>query len=154
MENYYYDHWKDAVEEWAPIFKERWPNFTIKEIAQRGCGWSSGQTPVLIIPSFLDRMQKLRDCMGVPLHISSWYRSPAYNQQVASSGPEGPHTTGRAVDIRISGGAVNELLYFAYKCGFLGIGEKQKGDYSGRFIHLDDLEDHETKGPRPHNWSY
>lgn len=30
--------------------------------------------------------------------ITSWYRSPAVNMAVASSGPDGPHTSGSAVD--------------------------------------------------------
>lgn len=153
---YYYEQWKFAAEckEWEKRFKKDWPNFSLKEIAQRNQGHSQGQTPVLIIPSFLDRLQELRHYMGMPLKITSWYRSPAYNASISSTGEDGPHTTGRAVDIALSGGNVNKLLYFAHKTGFTGIGVKQKGSYSGRFIHLDDLGNDETAGPRPHTWSY
>jgi hypothetical protein len=35
---------------------------------------------------------------GEKFLITSWYREPAYNMQVASSGANGPHTTGNAVD--------------------------------------------------------
>lgn len=143
----HYAHWKDALEEWQSSFHALWPNFTIKEIAQRGKGWDTGLTPVLIVPDFLDRVQRLRNKCGFPLGVTSWYRSPAYNAKVSSTGTNGPHTTGRAVDLNVSRKNAYIVLKCAFEIGFTGIGVNQKGD--GRFIHLDDLED-----GRPTCWSY
>lgn len=44
------------------------------------------------------------------------------------------------------------LLDAALQAGFMGIGVNQKGG-SGRFIHLDDIEDSPDR-PRPTIWSY
>lgn len=151
---YYYDNWKDAEKAWGKTFEKRWSNFSIKEVAQRGPGWEQGNTPVVIIPDTLDRLQKLRNYCGFAFPVSSWYRSPEYNDKVSSTGKDGPHTTGRALDINVFGGDATLLIYYAHKVGFTGIGVNQKGRYAGRFIHLDDLENHETKGNRPWQWSY
>lgn len=151
---YFYKNWKDAERDWQKTFNKRWPNFSIKEIAQHGPGHSNGKTPVIIMPDTLDRLQLLRNYCGFPFRITSAYRSPEYNSKVSSTGEHGPHTTGRAFDINVYGEKVNILIYFAHKVGFTGIGVKQKGPYASRFVHIDDLENHETNGPRPWAWSY
>ena len=151
MTEIYKPHWQDALEYWD---SDRWPNFSVKEIAQRSSGWDKGRTPVKIIPSFVDKVQKLRTLVNEPLRISSWYRGPVYNNSISSTGTSGPHTTGRAVDIACHGETAYTVLRLAYTIGFTGIGVKQKGDINGRFIHLDDLQENETKGPRPWIWSY
>jgi uncharacterized protein YcbK (DUF882 family) len=68
--------------------------------------------------------------------------------RVSTTGPNGPHTTGRATDFGISHVRALELLRHAVGMAFTGIGINQKG--SGRFIHLDDLD----TVPRPHIWTY
>jgi len=151
---YYYKHWKDAGRTWNKIFEGNWSNFSIKEIAQRGPGHEKGNTPVVIMPDTIDRLQLLRNYCGFPLLITSAYRSPEYNDKVSGTGRDGPHTTGRAFDINIFGGDVTTLIYFAHKVGFTGFGEKQHGPYADRMVHIDDLLDHETEGPRPWNWTY
>lgn len=151
-----YKQWKDALPEWQEKFNNSWPNFSVKEIAQRENHnhWINGLTPVLIVPSAMDRLQLLRNYCKFPLEITSGYRSPEYNNSISSTGLYGPHTTGRAFDIRCYGGQVNEVLYYAHKVGFTGIGVKQHGPYNERFIHVDDLNDNETEGKRPWTWSY
>ena len=151
MTQIYEAHWRDAKSKWDA---DRWPNFSVKEIAQRSSGWEKERTPVLIIPDFVDKIQELRELIGKPLKISSWYRGPVYNNTISSTGTNGPHTTGRAVDIACHGDLAYNVLRLAYLVGFTGIGVKQKGNISGRFIHLDDLAENETKGPRPWIWSY
>ena len=87
--------------------------------------------------------------MGEPLILSSAYRCPAYNDTISSSGTTGAHTTGCAVDIKISRDSAFKLLSLAPALGFTGIGVNQKGH--SRFIHLD------TVGKpflRPTIWSY
>ena len=61
------------------------------------------------------------------------------------------HTTGKAADIAVSREDAFHLLSLALSKGFTGIGVQQKG--SGRFIHLDTIENSEGR-PRPTVWSY
>lgn len=84
-----------------------------------------------------------------PMRVSSAYRCPAYNTQVSSTGENGPHTTGQAMDFLVSGKDAHKLLGLAMDYGFTGIGISQKGPHSSRFIHLDNLTLN-----RPWIWSY
>ncbi len=86
---------------------------------------------------FVERLNELRDKLGYPLRISSGYRCPEHNNNVSSTGIDGPHTTGKAADILINYNAARELLSLAV--AFSGIGINQKGPPGARFIHLDDL---------------
>lgn len=137
------DHWRD-VEGW------HWSNFSPREMAERSEGWERGNTPILIVPEFMDRLQAVRNACGFPLSVTSGYRSPEYNAQVSRSGPGGVHTTGRAVDIQIFGAPALRLVEYALRYGFTGIGVNQSGHHLGRFIHLDDVQD----ARRPALWSY
>ena len=133
-----YDSWRDVPKDvW------RWSSFSPEEMACKGTG------TILIIPEFMDKLQALRDAVG-PLAVSSGFRSFQYNAEIG--GAVGVHDSGRAVDLIVDRALAYNVLAIAPALGFLGIGIKQKGN--GRFIHLDDLKNHETKGPRPTVWSY
>jgi uncharacterized protein YcbK (DUF882 family) len=126
----------------------RWPHVNLThEWACQGTG------KILIVPEFLDLFEELRARMGVPLHITSGYRSPEHNLRVATTGPEGPHTTGQAVDIAIQGFAWVQLVAAAVDLGYTGFGIKQTGAQAGRFIHLDTLTNKPGR-PRPAQWFY
>ena len=99
----------------------------------------------------MDRMQLLRDYCGLPLTITSGYRSPLHSIEAAKAAP-GTHSMGRAVDIACSGIQAFKILTEALAVGFTGIGVKQKGEH--RFLHLDDLKPGEHTAPRPAIWSY
>jgi uncharacterized protein YcbK (DUF882 family) len=103
--------------------------------------------------SFMLLMDDLRNSYGHPIRISSGYRCPDYNSNVSSTGRDGPHTTGSAADILISGGQAFDLLFFIMQQGFSGVGVAQKGLHSGRFLHVDTLT---SKGnrTRPWIWTY
>ena len=105
-------------------------------------------------PDFMDALDDFRHATGIPMAISSGYRCPQYNSQVSSTGSDGPHTTGRAVDIQLVGDKVFYVLKLLEDFGFTGIGLAQKGKHSSRFLHIDNLKDHETSGPRPWVWTY
>jgi uncharacterized protein YcbK (DUF882 family) len=127
--------------------KKRWPNFSESELSCKHCKQSK------FSPEFLDKLQRLRGVMNAPLKISSAYRCPEHNQAVSSTGPDGPHTTGRAVDIKTYGAEAQKIIFVALNLGFTGIGVNQKGPVEKRFIHLDDLPN-SPRFQRPTIWSY
>lgn len=85
-----------------------------------------------------------------PFVVASAYRCPAHNNDVSTTGKTGPHTTGKAMDIRIDGTAARLLLDAAVRYSFEGIGIQQQGARGRRFIHLDMME--RPEGPVV--WSY
>lgn len=98
---------------------------------------------------FMKRLVAMREALDFPFVVTSGYRCPEYNSSISSTGMGGPHTTGRAVDIAISGENADKLVGSSYEHGMTGRGINQKGDK--RFIHLDDLP---SPRPRPRIWSY
>jgi uncharacterized protein YcbK (DUF882 family) len=128
-----------------PAGEWRWPHFKPAELQCKGDG------KLLIVPAFMDRLERLRAEVGQRLAITSGYRSPAYNARVAATGTDGPHTTGRAVDILVRGADALDLLVVARGLGFTGFGIAQKG--AVRYLHLDDLPGAAGQ-PRPWMWSY
>jgi uncharacterized protein YcbK (DUF882 family) len=86
---------------------------------------------------FMMKLVTLRDMLGYSLPITSGYRCPEHNIAVGDTGAGGPHTTGCAVDIAISRDRATQLIRSALGLGFAGIGIKQHGPESGRFVHLD-----------------
>jgi uncharacterized protein YcbK (DUF882 family) len=81
-------------------------------------------------------LELLRDYSGHPMVISSGYRCPDYNDQVSSTGRNGPHTKG-AFDVLVSGSRAHFFVDCAMLCNWQGIGISQKGPHSERFIHID-----------------
>lgn len=123
-----------------------WKYFTREEFQCRcGCGGNEIQD------SFIDKMDELRDRVGFALAVNSGYRCPEHNKNVSSTGLTGPHTTGRASDLKVNRKRAYKLMAEASVMGFTGIGFKQHG--GSRFIHLDDLDDAPGQ-PRPVIWSY
>ncbi len=110
--------------------------FTHEELACR-CGCERSDMD----QDFMEKLDRIRAEGGAPLHISSGFRCPEYNNLVSSTGIDGPHTTGRAVDIRCSGGKATRLVKAAVKHGIARYGVSQKGAHASRFIHLDDVSE-------------
>ncbi len=105
----------------------------------------------------IDWLEKLRVNFGGPIRINSGYRCPEHNAAVSSTGLNGPHTitthNNVTVDISEVGGEALDLVHEALKLGFTGVGVKQKGSHSGRFIHLDRIVPG-ARQPRPYLWGY
>ena len=126
------------------------PHFSDAEVACKcGCG-------MLPAPAFMRKVEALREMWGKPMKVTSAARCPAYNAKVSSTGPDGPHTTGHAIDVEVARGDAFALLMLigranARGLGITGIGVQQKG--TGRFVHMDDLPDAPGQ-PRPTIWSY
>ena len=70
---------------------QRWPNFQQREMI---CSHSG---ECRLDPTSMDCLQKLRDTVGVPLPVSSAYRSPDHPVE-ASKERGGSHTLGQAFD--------------------------------------------------------
>jgi len=121
-------------------------NFSNKELSCSCCGENEMNKETLIA------LQRLRDAIGKPISLSSAYRCPTHNDKVSSTGKEGPHTTGKSIDILCSGKFAHELLGLAMIRSSIwkGIGISQKGKHKSRFIHLDTIE----SDNRPWIWSY
>lgn len=89
---------------------------------------------------FMRNLIELREHCGFPFVITSAYRCENHNEDVGGY-PSSYHTQGRAVDIHVYGDDASKLLSLARRYGFKGVGVSAKGDFSGRFIHLDNRED-------------
>jgi len=102
---------------------------------------------------FMKILQHIREEMQRPLAISSAARCSSWNEQVSSTGKNGPHVFRKAADILISGADAMRLFDIARKHGISGIGLSQKGNHGKRFIHLDILSADDGH-PRPTVWTY
>jgi zinc D-Ala-D-Ala carboxypeptidase len=121
----------------------RWPNFREGEFRCKHCG------DMKMEPRFMDLLQRIRRAYGKPMYISSGYRCGIHNAAVSSTGPNGPHTTGLAADVRVSGQDAHFFTKVALVEGARGVGISQKGPHMGRFIHIDLVA-----SDRPTIWSY
>ena len=123
-------------------------NFTEAEMTCKcGCGRAD------MTVELMDNLQALRNLCGFPLKVNSGFRCPDYNDRIASSGRDGPHTLGTAVDIGISGTPAHTVLTRAARFNFTGIGISQRGPHENRFIHLDTIQPG-MRHPRSWVWSY
>ena len=98
---------------------------------------------------FMEKIVQLREELGFGFIVTSAYRCPKHPAEVHKSSP-GAHTSGKAMDIQVSGKRALRLLEAALRHGFIGVGISQKGNHDKRFIHLDLW----LEGPRPALWSY
>jgi len=121
MTTHYYADWRDVPEKlW------RWPNFSPEEIACRGDG------NIRINEPALDKLQSLRDRLGVPLIVHSAYRSPAYNRQVGGA-KHSMHLQGAAFDISMANHDPVGFEAAARAVDFTGFGFYPRQN----FMHID-----------------
>ena len=140
----------------ATLDWERYPNFKPEEFKCR-CGECASDGNEMD-PILLEALQRIRSSLGEPMHVTSGYRCPKYNAKVSTTGEDGPHTTGKAVDIACVGDKAYKMIMIAkvHLLPITGIGLKQNGPANGRFMHMDILSGNgrDTKGPRPWIWTY
>lgn len=121
MTTHYYADWRDVPETlW------RWPIFSPEEIACRGDG------KIRINEEALDKLQALREKLGVPLIVHSAYRSPAYNRQVGGA-EHSMHLQGAAFDISMANHDPERFEAAARETGFTGFGFYPRQN----FMHID-----------------
>ena len=117
--------------------------FTKEELQCSHCGESH------MDESFMNYICTLRERCAFPFIVTSAYRCKDHPVEAGKASP-GAHTTGKAMDIKVSGKRAWMLIKEATAMNFVGIGVSQKGDPNSRFVHLDMYLD----GPRPAVWSY
>lgn len=122
----------------------RWPDFKRHEFACK-CGCDRAEMD----PAFMDWLQGLRTALGKPMIPTSGYRCPDHNAAVSTSGRDGPHVRGVAVDIKAAGPYAHELLRLAMARGVRGVGSGQGRPWDKRFLHLDLMDP-----DRPTIWGY
>ena len=120
--------------------------FTNDELKCHGLDCCGGESEMN--HNFMIKVVSMRRETGIPFIIPSAYRCPVHNSRVSLTGSTGPHTTGRAVDIKCRGRESHIIMASAFRHGITGIGVNQKG--KKRYIHIDDL----TGDFRPWVWSY
>lgn len=108
-------------------------NFTEQEFT---CKCGCGETKMDL--GFVKKLDTIRNDLGFPLVVSSGYRCPDHNDNVSSTGRDGPHTTGKAADLKLNYEQARKFLSEATHW-FNGVGVNQKGTPEARFIHVDDL---------------
>lgn len=123
-----------------------WLNFSRDEMKCRETG------ECRMIPSFMDRLQKVREEFNKPMVVTSGYRSRIHSAELNKK-RIGTHAMGCAVDIECTGPDALKLVALALKHGFTGVGVMQHSDIHKRFIHIDDAPSVPHR-PRPWLWSY
>jgi len=96
---------------------------------------------------FMRKLENIRERVGKPFYVTSAYRCPEYNSKVSTTGKNGPHTTGKAIDIKADSRLKYEIAQHAIKEGITRIG------IAKTFIHLDDLS-HDSGFSEKLIWAY
>ena len=120
---------------------QSWVNFKPEELQCSHC-----QT-LKIHSGIMNGLQQARIDLGA-LSITSGYRCSEHNAAVSKTGANGPHTTGKAIDIAVRDSKHRKELitYFAPKVTGLGIAKS--------FIHIDILYEEDGFEQRPNSWIY
>lgn len=113
---------------WRDVPKDKWPwkNFAPREMACKGTG------RLLVDDDAMNKLQALRDDLGVPMLVTSAYRSPEHNKRVGGA-KNSMHLRGIAFDIRMENQNPTAFEAAARRAGFTGFGYYPK---SG-FMHID-----------------
>lgn len=82
---------------------------------------------------FLEQLELLREKVGIPLIITSSYRSPEYNKSIKGA-KNSMHLYGRAVDIAVREGQIRRKIINAALDLNLTVG------VAGTFLHIDNRQ--------------
>ncbi len=131
----------------------RWPHFKPDELKCHCCG------KLRIEESFLDRLERVRYRCGFPFVITSAYRCPEWDAEVAGLKQpfaRAPHPSGKAADVLCFGHGAVLIEVNARAEGMTGIGWLQRQDvpHGGRYVHMDDMPAGDPEIPRPWLWTY
>ncbi|MCK5127657.1 MAG: hypothetical protein KAR42_15475 [candidate division Zixibacteria bacterium] len=115
-----YSHYSEA-----PWDKERWPNFSPKELACPHCGEYYHNT------AFLDAIQYVRTKAGKPIRLNSAHRCWLYNASKHIGGAPMSEHKKIAGDISLDGHDRFKLKELCKEAGFTGFG------HYATFLHTD-----------------
>jgi len=118
----------------------QWDYFTREELACSHCG------ELHMDNLFMDALVRIRKRCDFPLPITSGYRCPDHPIELKKGHTHGPHTTGKAVDVAITGEQAIIFLRHVLNYNITGIGINQSEHGGTKFIHIDQV--------RPRIWSY
>tara|TARA_B100000214_G_scaffold354845_1_gene312054 strand:+ start:132 stop:491 length:360 start_codon:yes stop_codon:yes gene_type:complete len=116
--------------------------FTAEELSCQHCGKENFDV------EFLKVLNSLREDCNFPFPVTSGYRCAEHPIEAKKTNGPGAHTTGKAIDIGVSGAKALTIIKKALEHGIHRIGVNQKG--KNRFIHLDMADDKIS----PAIWSY
>lgn len=104
-------------------------SFRVREFACK-----DGSDKMLIDDVLVDYLQRIRNWAGVPLIISSGYRTPAYNAKIGGASSS-QHTKGKAADVYAKDRAkfIHQIAQYAEAIGVHGIECNEDKNY----VHLD-----------------
>ena len=109
-------------------------SFRVREFACR-----DGSDPLFVDSALVQLLQDIRDHFGVPVVITSGYRTPAHNAKAGGT-RFSQHLYGRAADIRVQGASVEEVAACAERllhgCGGVGRYPAKVGRAAG-WVHVD-----------------
>ena len=115
-------------------------HFKVKEFACH-----DGSDFIKVSSKTLDCLEDFRVALGLPVIITSAYRTLYYNRVKVKSADTSQHVRGRAVDIDFTDAmkkrySSKEVVDLAISCGFTGVGYYDYYDDQGNhvnFFHLD-----------------
>lgn len=117
--------------------------FSIDEFRCKHCGElpDGGMNQIL-----LDKLDDMREKIGMPIIVSCGYRCPEHNAEVGGVA-NSQHIYGNAADIYVNGLSVDELADYCVAEGFDGIGRY----YNSSFVHVDVRDNGES--PNGYTWT-
>lgn len=108
---------------------DKYPDFSAQELACKHCGADG------ITSNIMDILQGIRTEMAQPIFLSSGFRCMKHPVEQEKSIP-GEHTHGMAIDILCHGARALVIINKALQHGIRRLGVHQKGNPSGRFVHI------------------
>lgn len=84
-------------------------NFPLYEFIEDKDPNYPSQEAIVNLCLLANRLQAIRDIIGLPIIINSGYRSPEYNATIPNSAPNSYHTRGMAADIVVKGMPAEEV---------------------------------------------
>lgn len=104
---------------------DKYPNFSKSEFDCKHTGLNEMQH------EFMEKLQWLRNEVGIPLVVTSGYRHPSHPVERRKTHSNGEHTQGRCADVRCLNSATRFLIIeAALRLGFTRIG------IAKTFLHL------------------
>lgn len=89
-------------------------------------------------PIFIEKLVLLRKYAGIPVIVTSGYRSPEKNKSVIGAIPDSSHTKGLGADIKVaSSRQVFLIVMAAHQAGINRIGIYVNSAWEPIHIHLD-----------------